>query len=86
VSIWTQQEPAFWDPASPGAYQLDRPCTDANVPDEYLTLNGAHISGTTVSFTAANLGIVGYLTGTVSGSNAIAIESSTISASPGRTS
>jgi hypothetical protein len=44
----------FGNPGSPGAYQLDRPCTDANVPDEYLTLNGAHIS-TTVTFSAANL-------------------------------
>ncbi len=40
----------------------------------FLTLNGSHISGTSVTVSAANLGTVGYNTGSVAGSNQIVID------------
>jgi murein DD-endopeptidase MepM/ murein hydrolase activator NlpD len=48
--------------------------TTPGTDNGYLTLNGSHISGTSVTVAASNLGNVGYFTGTVAGSNAIAIE------------
>ncbi|HZO47325.1 MAG TPA: hypothetical protein VFB68_15625 [Xanthobacteraceae bacterium] len=48
--------------------------TTPGTDNGYLALNGVKISGSSVTVTAANLGTVGYFTGTAAGSNAIAIE------------